>query len=655
MLKGHSTPLLALGVALLWLVYWPGLGGGWVFDDFSNIVDNESLRVDWDSGWQHWREAALSSASRDLPRPLAMTSFALDHAIHGFDPFWMKFANVSIHVANFLLVFGLVRALLRMPALAQASAARRDGVALWTAFAWALNPIHLMAVLFVVQRMESLCHTFVFAGLWLYAVGRLRVHETGRGWSTMILGLVSGAGAGTLVKESAALLPIYALLVEWALLRTSGAARIGERRRLQWFFGIFVLLPATFAAVRLLPRALDPAAYAGRDFTLVERLLTEARVLVDYLHWMLVPDLARMSLYHDAYPISRALWAPPSTAIAFALLAILAAIALLSCSRRPLLALGIAWFFAAHALTATIWPLELVFEHRNYFASLGIALALVDILLLMPRTPSAGRIGWIVAILLLLGHALATAVRAREWSDQLGFSRIEATKHPESPRASYDYARNLVILSDFHADSPYFAPAVDALERAMRVPGATPLPESAAILLAARAGVPARPEWWLGLRQKLRSRKIGLSEAGALTTLSDCVIEGYCELSRRDIVATFLSALEQGPNARVLHAYGVYAFKVLGEEAFAVTLLTDAVRLAPREIVHRLVLARMLVAMGRNDAAEPHLRAIDELDRFGRYRDETSGLRAPRSVGPSGTPKTPSAPSSPPSAGRDRT
>ena len=43
--------------------------------------------------------------------------------------------------------------------------------------------------------------------------------------------------------------------------------------------------------------------------------------------------------------------------------------------QRPLVALGIAWFFAAQLLTATVVPLELVFEHRNYFASLGICLA----------------------------------------------------------------------------------------------------------------------------------------------------------------------------------------------------------------------------------------------------------------------------------------
>ena len=42
----------------------------------------------------------------------------------------------------------------------------------------------------------------------------------------------------------------------------------------------------------------------------------------------------------------------------------------------PLLSLGLMWFFASHALSSNVVPLEQVFEHRNYFAVLGIVLAI---------------------------------------------------------------------------------------------------------------------------------------------------------------------------------------------------------------------------------------------------------------------------------------
>jgi hypothetical protein len=37
--RNRSWALLAL-LLLVALVYWPGLGGGYVFDDFPNLIDN---------------------------------------------------------------------------------------------------------------------------------------------------------------------------------------------------------------------------------------------------------------------------------------------------------------------------------------------------------------------------------------------------------------------------------------------------------------------------------------------------------------------------------------------------------------------------------------------------------------------------------------
>src|SRR5690606_30816836 len=154
--------------------------------------------------------------------------------------------------------------------------------------------------------------------------------------------------------------------------------------RLIAFFGIVLLLPAVLGLAWMLPRVLSPEAYATRNFDLGERLLTEGRVLVDYLHWTLLPDLSQLSLYHDAYPVSHGLLNPPATLWSILILGALIITTLRLKKGRPLMALGLAWFFCAHLLTATIWPLELVYEHRNYFASFGLCLALGALLLWTP-------------------------------------------------------------------------------------------------------------------------------------------------------------------------------------------------------------------------------------------------------------------------------
>ena len=621
-LPNWALPALWLLVAL---VYWPGLGGGYVFDDFSNIVDNAALHVSGDSTWRQWLEAVFSSPSDQLQRPLAMLSFAINHALTGLDPYWMKLTNLGIHLLNTTLVFVLIQQVIRASARIDANASRNPWIALWVAAAWALNPINLMAVLFTVQRMESLCHTFVFAGLWLYLLGRERLLTEGRGWPTLLAGLLGGTALGALVKESAVLLPLYALALEWTVLHFASVRQV-PNRGLIWTFAATLLLPGIVSLAWLLPKVLQAGAYSNRNFSLGERLLSEARVVVDYLHWTLLPDLGQLSLYHDDFPVSHGLLSPPGTLLAVMLLAgLLVAMAWLR-KRRPLMALGLAWFLAAQLLTATVIPLELMFEHRNYFASLGVCLVLADACLGAPRTRSQQRLGLLASVALLLMYAGFTALRANEWHDQMRFSMSERTKHPGSPRATYDVARNFVILSGYRPDSPYLPRAFAALDFAMDVPNATPLPESTAITLAARTATPIQPTWWSGFQHKLRVHPIGPQEIGALNALVTCQLQQNCPLPSQDMVRTFDAALARGSNPDILGIYGNYALNVLHDPDLALRLWQDAARLAPNVVQNQVTLAQMLIASGRPEEAAVHIAQVRRLGRLGQNEGQAREL-----------------------------
>lgn len=618
--------LLALaGLALLVaMVYLPGLSGGFVFDDYPNIVNNTSLHVNQGAQWPAWLAATFSSPASDLQRPLAMFTFALNHAFSGLDPYWMKATNLAIHLLNTLLVFKLVQLLLvaardhhsnSNSGNASASASN-DRIAMWVAAAWALHPINLMAVLFVVQRMESLSHTFVFAGLCLYLTARSRLLRDGRGWTMLITGLVAGTMLGTLSKESAVLMPLYSLAIEWTLLNFASAGRPRDPRLLG-LYGITLALPAAIGLMWLIPGILSGGAYAGRSFSLTERLMTEARVVTDYLHWTLLPDLGQLSLYHDDYQVSRGMLSPPTTILAVLIITAIVAASVWLRARRPLMALGLAWFLAAHLLTATIIPLELVYEHRNYFASLGLCLVLADGLLMAPRQQPMRRAGVAAAVLLLLFHAGVTTLRAREWSDPLRFSLTEAAKHPQSPRATYDLARNLVILSGYRPDSPYTARAFEALSQAMAAPNATPLPESAALILSSRSGLPAQRTWWKTLQDKLRTGPIGPQENAALAALDDCQTRHLCSFPPQDMVDTFVAAMERHPNAEVLSIYGNYALNTLHDPNLAYRLWREAALQAPSIAEYQVSLAKLLIAGGRPDLAMPHIARVRQLGRWG--------------------------------------
>lgn len=616
-----SSMPAVLMLVLLAVAYLPGLGGGFVFDDHPNIVENLALHVTT-LDWNAWMAALFSSPASSLQRPLAMASFAANHYFTGIDPWPMKLTNVAIHLLNALLVLGLVRHL-----FATATPAVEDGRRRWavhfSAAAWALHPINLMAVLFVVQRMESLAHTFVFAGLWAYAVGRSRQRDGHRGWPWIFAGLLGGTALGVLAKESAALLPLYALCLEWCLF----GFRRGKGRDpgLVLLFVLVLVVPAIVGLAWMLPGVLSPGAWGHRDYTLAERLLTEGRVVLDYLNWSVFPSLRELSLYHDDYQVSRGLLDPATTLPALLGLAALLAIAVWLRRRRPLASLGLLWFLGAQLMTATIIPLELVYEHRNYFASLGVCIVLADLLLLAPRSPGMRTVGTVLAAVALMWFAATTHLRAREWSDPYRFATSEASKHPDSPRANYNLARTLVVLTGYRPDSPFLEPAYAALARARNAPGSGVLAHGASLMLAAQTGRAPDPEWWRELQERLRDDALGPQEVNALASLTSCARDAACRFPPGEMVASYRAALAHGPHPDVLTLYGDYALNVLGDRELALRVWREASALRPSVAQYRVNLVKLLIATGQSDAAR---REIDELRARGRYGQNEAAARA---------------------------
>ena len=623
----HLMLLMAL-LAAIALVYWPGLGGGFALDDYPNIVDNMALHVTRPI-WSDWLAAIFSSPSNDLVRPLAMLSFAINHYFTGLDPRPMKLTNIAIHLLNALLVLGLVGNVLQAasPVMSSERRQRIQWAAWFAAASWAMHPINLMAVLFIVQRMESLSHTFVFAGLWMYVAGRLRQQRGLEGWGLILAGLIPCTALGLLAKESAVLLPLYAFCLEVCVFRFRGSG-VRNDKRLYALFACVLLLPAIVGLIWLLPYAIDPSRYAGREFTLTERLMTEPRVVLDYLRWIVLPDLNQLSLYHDDYVISRALWTPGSTLLGIVAIPLVLAIAWFCRWRRPLVSLGLLWFLAGQLLTATIVPLELVFEHRNYFASLGICLVLADLLLLAPVSRGYRRIGAALAVAFVFLGAGTTYLRAEEWSNPVRFSSTEAAKHPESPRAVYGIARTLANLSSFDPESPFVPETLVALERARRLPQSNSVADYAALIFAARVGSPVPPEWWRDLQAKLRRRPLGQEDRAALGALTDCVVKRQCPFPPSEMLETFAAAMSQESDARTLSIYGNYALNALGDADLASRVWQEASALEPKKAKYRIDLAELMMALGRGDEAKMQIAALRRLGQFGQFAAVADSLEA---------------------------
>jgi protein O-mannosyl-transferase len=631
--RAPSSQRIWLLLALLTTiaVYLVGLKGGFVFDDFPNIVDNGVL-LGFANGPGGLAAAIFSSASSDIQRPLAMLSFIANLATSGLDPLPMKVLNLAIHLLNGVLLYRLTQLL--VTACERRADANASSDYFWlppfVAAAWLLAPINFIPVLYVVQRMESLSHTFVFLALIVYCNYRLGggARPLSRALAVHVPLLVL---AGLLVKESAALTLLYAFLIEVLLLVPAGngdAAR--ERHAIQRYFVAVLWLPAVLGGLFLWWKFGNADVYATRPFTLGERLLTQLRVVAGYIDWTLLPRLSALGLYHDDIVVSKGLLKPVSTLLSLFGLLALVTFAVMQRRRRPLVALGILLFFAAQPLTATFLPLDLAYEHRNYFASYGLLLAAGSELAVRRSDHAMPFIRSALAFVLLALFVPTTFKRALEWSHPLSLATAEAQRRPQSPRATYELGRTYVVLAHANPGSTnYTDGAFEALERAAKVPNATTLPEQALLILASRANVPVRQEWWDSFYAKLRAAPPDVSDNAALFAVFSCVRRKECRFDERQMISLFGAALaHEPPSPEVLTIYASYAINQLSDARLGLRLLDDSVALRPRNTQFRQNRAELLIAMGRKEDAKKDIAVIEGANRFGRETTRLQRLRS---------------------------
>ena len=491
---GLPPIMFILLMMLTWFACAPGLHGSFLFDDFANLpaIGASGPVDDWSTFWRY-----ITSGTADpTGRPLALLSFLFDAQNWPADPYPFKRTSLILHLLNGMLLAMLLRRL-GLDAFGQAPQHRIEMAAVLGAAFWMLHPLLVSTTLYIVQREAMLPATFTLIGLLLWLRGRLALQRrrTARGLLWITLGLGGCTVLGVLSKANGILLPTLALVIEYGVLpRTFGHdsttgghtsiradlsapppasgsiatevtpatkaspddARMQQRRAYGWAMAVFGWLPAALVAGYLLDSAWNGFVHgvsALRPWTLGQRLLTEPRVLMDYLNLLWLPRPFTPGLFNDQVKASLSLWSPATTLPAILAILGLIASALLLRRRWPAFALAILFYFVGHSLESSTIPLELYFEHRNYLPAMLMfwPLALWLCGLRQGGQPAAElhaacgvlRTDWAkgaLAAVLLLGLALMTHARAQLWGNTHEQGELWAMLNPDSPRAQANAA-----------------------------------------------------------------------------------------------------------------------------------------------------------------------------------------------------------------------
>jgi hypothetical protein len=453
---------ILLGLALLatLLVYWVGLHGPFLLDDSENLRPVQ----DWLSGTRSWQDVVLNNNSGMLGRPLSMLSFLASAALGGYSPYVFKLGNLIIHLLCGVLGWQMLR---RAMAEDQALAPNADLIASLLVALWLLHPLNVSTVLYSVQRMAQLGAMFVLASVCVYLVSRRALIEgrTQRGFVGLFILFPLLLAAGLFSKENAAIAPGLCLVFELAYFWRRARAGLVVKS----FFAVFVAVPVVFVAGLLLikPGRLI-GGYVSRDFTLIQRLLSEPRALMDYLGQLVLPRNPKLGLFTDDFPVSTSLVSPHTTL--WAILGLLALSALVIALRKRAPSVFAGWFFflVAHAVESGFLPLELYFEHRNYLPAFGLWLALAGLCELLTRNLqtnvlSRRQLGWGAAIGFAAVFAFGAHGRARTWQHEDAIVAQALQTHPSSLRANLAAATLAVRANNLR-------PGYDALARLQASP-----------------------------------------------------------------------------------------------------------------------------------------------------------------------------------------
>lgn len=412
---------LAVGFA-----YSKGVTGKLFYDDLSFLAPLETI----DSREDAW-EFVTSGQGGPLGRPIALLSFlphADDWPANSQEARWV---NVGIHLANgaFVFLLGWMLLQLRNPR----DAWRSYWIALSAAALWIAMPLLVSTSLITVQRWTGFATFWGLMGLLVFVAGYFLQAQRPR---LALAVQSSGLGLFTLLalytKESGALFPIYALVIDAVLL-----AHLQAPRYVRWLRRGTLLVGLLALLYYLSPLYRDWFAFSSfRGWSSFDRLLTEGQILWQYLYMAFLPQPTAFGPFHDNVTLAEG-WLIPILSWGAFLALTIAAFLLRKRSPWPLFAL--LWFFTGHLIESTVIQLELMFEHRNYLAVYGFCLALAALVWQAKGIWTRLAPALLTLYILLMGATLYATTSI--WGQPLEAAENWAQRHPDSPRAVMHLSR----------------------------------------------------------------------------------------------------------------------------------------------------------------------------------------------------------------------
>lgn len=429
----NAFAILALSI-LIFSCYSNTFYASWQFDD-AVIFKNSNFRLR-DFSFSEIKKTfhCHPQKSSVIYRPISCLSLAINFYFGGKDVFGYHLVNISIHLAAAVFLYLLVRITLDNPQFPNSYRKEAYHIALLTGILWALSPIQTQAVTYIVQRMTSLAAMFCVMCLYFYVKGRISKHSKRYLFfaASLIAGLFSIGS-----KENTSILPIMIILYEFIFFQKADVKWLSKNIFFVISALIFPLIIFIFFWGENPVSAIQ--GYGSRDFSLIERLLTQSRVIVYYLSLLVYPSVNRLNFDHD-FSISRFLVQPPTTIICIFFIFGLIALGVYLVRKKPLFSFSIFWFLGNLVIESSIIPLEIIFEHRLYLPSMFFYFVLAFVLNhhVIQKEWIKKPYAVVLVVLFIFLQGMGTYVRNFAWQNEITLWSDCVEKSPQKARTHHN-------------------------------------------------------------------------------------------------------------------------------------------------------------------------------------------------------------------------
>jgi len=443
--KNYSACALLFFIILI--IYSNSFHSSWHLDDYHNIIKNPSLHLEtlsYESIIKTFHASYDSGQylGNRIFRPIPCFTFALNWYFDKNNVVGYHIVNIFFHLITSFFLYFTVLNLLKAPNLKDKYKGNEQFLALLSATLWAINPIQVQAVTYIVQRMAAMAAMFYILSILLYIKARIETSKKKR-IIFFLLCSISFLG-GIASKENAALIPLSLMLIELIFFQDINRPEI---KKYLLYISLLCLALIIIYSAFFYKKYNNPFTvldYSNRPFTLMERLLTEPRIVIYYLSQIFYPVPTRLSIEHNVI-ISTSILHPWNTLPSIILIILFTLFGFTHTQKYPILSFAILFFLLNHSIESTFIGLELFFEHRNYLPSFFLFLPVaIGFKRLIDFYYNQNRFMYIILvsfiIIFLSGIGMSTYIRNMAWASEKTLWEDALKKAPNSTRAHHNLA-----------------------------------------------------------------------------------------------------------------------------------------------------------------------------------------------------------------------